>query len=133
MKTQAELQASILDWLYESLPRPPFTEEETAGLAHRVYDFVWQRLPGATRDRAASPDPRLLAVHPHEREPGVHRTLCHVQRRHPCAVCVLPDPGTAEAGCRVCVSWGGQLERRHAVTTVTLAEAQANLPPLLQQ
>ncbi len=42
-QTQAEVEASILDWLYESLPRPPFTEEETAGLAHRVYDYVWQQ------------------------------------------------------------------------------------------
>ena len=27
----------------QSLPRPPFTEEETESVAGRVYDFVWQR------------------------------------------------------------------------------------------
>ena len=26
-----------------SLPRPPFSEEDTESLAGRVYDFVWQR------------------------------------------------------------------------------------------
>ena len=42
-QTQAELEASILDWLYEALPRPPFTEEETQHLAQRVYEYVWQQ------------------------------------------------------------------------------------------
>jgi type I restriction enzyme R subunit len=42
-QTEAEVETSILDWLYEWVPRPPFTDEETEGLAHRVYDFVWQQ------------------------------------------------------------------------------------------
>lgn len=42
-QTQAEVKSSILDWLYESLPRPPFTEGETDSLAERVYGYVWQR------------------------------------------------------------------------------------------
>src|SRR5262245_49890096 len=42
-QTQADVEASILDWLYEALPRPPFTVEETQTLAHNVYDFVWQQ------------------------------------------------------------------------------------------
>jgi type I restriction enzyme R subunit len=42
-QTQADVEASILDWLYESLPRPPFTDEETAAIAYNVYDFVWQQ------------------------------------------------------------------------------------------
>ena len=42
-QTQAEVEASILDWLYESIPRPPFTDEETEILAHDVYDFIWQK------------------------------------------------------------------------------------------
>jgi type I restriction enzyme, R subunit len=42
-QTQAEVQASILDWLFETLPRPPFTESETEGLANRVYEYVWQQ------------------------------------------------------------------------------------------
>jgi len=41
--TQAEVKVFILDRLYESLPRPPFTETETEDIASRVYDYVWQR------------------------------------------------------------------------------------------
>lgn len=41
--TQAEVRVFILDRLYESLPRPPFTEAETEIIASRVYDYVWQR------------------------------------------------------------------------------------------
>jgi hypothetical protein len=33
----------ILDHLYVTLPRPPFTEDETKRVATRVYDYVWQR------------------------------------------------------------------------------------------
>ena len=33
----------ILDTLWQSLPRPPFTDQETEALASRVYDYVWQR------------------------------------------------------------------------------------------
>ncbi len=33
----------ILDDLWRSLPRPPFTDEDTEELAARVYDYVWQR------------------------------------------------------------------------------------------
>ena len=33
----------ILDNLWQALPRPPFTEEETEAAAKRVYDFVWQQ------------------------------------------------------------------------------------------
>lgn len=41
--TQAEIRVHILDSLWQSLPRPPFTDVETETLASRVYDFVWQR------------------------------------------------------------------------------------------
>jgi type I restriction enzyme R subunit len=41
--TQAEVRVFILDQLYGSLPRPPFTEDETESIATRVYDYVWQR------------------------------------------------------------------------------------------
>ena len=41
--TQAEVRVFILDRLYESLPRPPFTDAETDDVASRVYDYVWQR------------------------------------------------------------------------------------------
>jgi type I restriction enzyme R subunit len=41
--TQAEVKVFILDTLWQALPRPPFTEEETEAAAGRVYDYVWQR------------------------------------------------------------------------------------------
>jgi type I restriction enzyme R subunit len=41
--TQAEVKVLILDDLWNALPRPPFTEEETEELADRVYEYVWQR------------------------------------------------------------------------------------------
>ena len=41
--TQAEVKVFILNHLWESLPRPPFTEEETESVANRVYDYLWQR------------------------------------------------------------------------------------------
>jgi type I restriction enzyme R subunit len=41
--TQAEVKVFILDNLWQSLPRPPFTDYETETLASRVYDYVWQR------------------------------------------------------------------------------------------
>jgi type I restriction enzyme R subunit len=41
--TPAEVKVFILDSLWQNLPRPPFTDEETETLASRVYDYVWQR------------------------------------------------------------------------------------------
>lgn len=41
--TQAEVRVFILDKLYASLPRPPFTDSETEEIASRVYDYIWQR------------------------------------------------------------------------------------------
>jgi hypothetical protein len=43
MATQAEVKVLILDNLYRSLPRPPFTEQETEAAAARVYNYVWHR------------------------------------------------------------------------------------------
>jgi type I restriction enzyme, R subunit len=51
--TQAEVRVFILDRLYESLPRPPFTDAETEDIASRVYDYVWQR-SASGRDLAAA-------------------------------------------------------------------------------
>ena len=42
-QTQADVKVFILDRLYEALPRPPYTTEETEAAAGRVYDYVWQR------------------------------------------------------------------------------------------
>ena len=42
-QTQAEVETSILDWLYESLPQPPFTESDTTRLAKQLYEYVWNQ------------------------------------------------------------------------------------------
>jgi type I restriction enzyme R subunit len=42
-QTQAEVETLILDHLYVTLPRPPFTDDDTKDMAARVYDYVWQR------------------------------------------------------------------------------------------
>jgi type I restriction enzyme R subunit len=42
-QTQAEVKVLVLDTLWQSLPRPPFTDQETEQLAECVYDYVWQR------------------------------------------------------------------------------------------
>lgn len=41
--TQAEVKVLILDSLWTTLPRPPFSDEDAETLATRVYDYVWQR------------------------------------------------------------------------------------------
>ena len=47
-QTQAEVKVFILDNLWQSLPRPPFTEQDSETLANRVYDYVWQRSASGT-------------------------------------------------------------------------------------
>lgn len=37
------MKVFILDTLWQALPRPLFTGEDTEALAGRVYDYVWQR------------------------------------------------------------------------------------------
>ncbi len=53
--TQAEVKVLILDHLWDSLPRPPFTEGDAEALAEKVYDYVWQRStsPGSSFTQAA--------------------------------------------------------------------------------
>ena len=46
--TQAEVKVFILDQLWQSLPRLPFTEQEAEEVATRVYDYVWQRSASGT-------------------------------------------------------------------------------------
>ena len=41
--TQADVQICILDNLYTTLPRPPFTEQDADALASRIYGYIWQR------------------------------------------------------------------------------------------
>jgi len=48
VQTQAEVEVFIRDYLWDALPRPPFSEEDAEVLAKRVYDHVWQQsLSGA--------------------------------------------------------------------------------------
>lgn len=52
--TQADVQMFILDTLYTSLPRPPFTDAEADSLAARLYGFVWQRSSSGAMFAAAA-------------------------------------------------------------------------------
>jgi type I restriction enzyme R subunit len=45
-QTQAEVQVSIPDHVFEELPTPPFTEDEKQVVAKRVYQHVWQQSAG---------------------------------------------------------------------------------------
>ena len=51
--TQAEVKIFILDNLWQNLPRPPFTDQETEALASRVYDYVRQRSASGAAGLAA--------------------------------------------------------------------------------
>ena len=51
--TQAEVQMLILDKLWLTLPRPPFTDEETQRVADRIYEHVWQQGAGGPGPLAA--------------------------------------------------------------------------------
>jgi type I restriction enzyme, R subunit len=42
-QTQADVRIFILDNLWQSVPRPPFSDQETQVVADRVYEYVWQR------------------------------------------------------------------------------------------
>jgi type I restriction enzyme R subunit len=41
--TQAEVKVFVLDTLWRTLPRPPFTDEDTENAANQVYEFLWHR------------------------------------------------------------------------------------------
>jgi type I restriction enzyme, R subunit len=41
--TQAEVKISILDNLYQLLPRPPYTDQDTDDVAERIYEYVRER------------------------------------------------------------------------------------------
>ncbi|MSQ51570.1 MAG: DUF3387 domain-containing protein [Betaproteobacteria bacterium] len=42
-QTQAEVEVAIMDYLYEALPEPPFTEQDKAIAAKEVFQHVWQQ------------------------------------------------------------------------------------------
>jgi type I restriction enzyme R subunit len=44
--TQAEVRVFILDSLYQSLPQPPFTDEDIEQVSDKVYNHIWGRSAG---------------------------------------------------------------------------------------
>jgi type I restriction enzyme R subunit len=42
-QTQAEVEVLILDYLFERLPTPPFSENEKQAVAKQIYQHVWQQ------------------------------------------------------------------------------------------
>ncbi len=42
-QTQAEVETTILDQIYLTLPTPPFSDADKLAAAHQVYQFVWQQ------------------------------------------------------------------------------------------
>lgn len=42
-QTQAEVEVLILDFLFQALPTPPFSEKEKQDVAKQVYQHVWQQ------------------------------------------------------------------------------------------
>lgn len=46
-QTQAEVEVFILDKIYESLPTPPFDEDEKQQIAQLAYQHIWQQSAGA--------------------------------------------------------------------------------------
>jgi len=47
-QTQAEVEVSILDHVFDELPTPPFTEDEKQVVAKRVYQHIWQQSAGGS-------------------------------------------------------------------------------------
>jgi type I restriction enzyme R subunit len=52
--TQAEVQTSIADFLYENFPPPLFSDEEMQAMAENIYGFVWQQNLGGSFGRLQS-------------------------------------------------------------------------------
>jgi type I restriction enzyme R subunit len=55
-QTQAEVKVFILDRLFETLPNPPYSADQTQAAADRIYEYVWQRSADGSlfpRDMAA--------------------------------------------------------------------------------
>jgi type I restriction enzyme R subunit len=52
--TQAEVRIVILDALYESLPRPAFTDQDADTLTERLYGLVWQQSHAGTLSAEAA-------------------------------------------------------------------------------
>ncbi len=46
-QTQAEVEVFILDRIYESLPTPPFDDDEKQEIARLAYQHIWQQSGGS--------------------------------------------------------------------------------------
>jgi type I restriction enzyme R subunit len=53
-QTQAEVETFILDYVYQELPTPPFTDDEKQQIAKLAYDHVWQQSVGGSYFTAAA-------------------------------------------------------------------------------
>jgi type I restriction enzyme, R subunit len=47
-QTQAEVETFILDYVFQELPTPPFTEDEKQEIAKVAYQHVWQQSVGGS-------------------------------------------------------------------------------------
>ena len=45
--TQAEVKVFILDSLYQTMPQPPFTDDDIEQASDKVYNFIWAKSAGA--------------------------------------------------------------------------------------
>ena len=43
VQTQAEVETLILDYLFEAMPTPPYTDAEKQAASQKVYQFIWQQ------------------------------------------------------------------------------------------
>lgn len=58
-ETQAQIEVFILDELWTKLPSPPFTEQDKAEAARKVYSYVWQQSASGWFRGACSRERRL--------------------------------------------------------------------------
>jgi type I restriction enzyme R subunit len=47
-QTQAEVETFILDYVYQELPTPPFTDDEKQTISKLAYQHIWQQSAGGS-------------------------------------------------------------------------------------
>ena len=53
-QTQAEVETFILDYVYQELPTPPFSDDEKQTIAKLAYEHVWQQSAGGSYGSASA-------------------------------------------------------------------------------
>lgn len=53
-QTQAEVETFILDYVYQELPTPPFSDDEKQTIAKLAYEHVWQQSVGGSYSSAST-------------------------------------------------------------------------------